>query len=347
VDLLKDVPRIKDALREAPWKIKVGLALGGGAARGLAHVGVIRALVREKIPIDVIVGTSMGAIIGGAFAATGDIEALEAKVRQVLSSEQFKKNRLSFLRESKKQRGGLLYSVANLVRRGIFYGVSTLRSSFLSAEEFADSIGAVVPRVNIEDLEHPKFGAVALDIESAEEVVLCHGSLLRASRASSAIPGILPPVPLNGRRLIDGGWIDKVPVIPAFHLGADVVIAVDISADLDEDDSELKRGIDIMMRANMIRDSVLVGIIKSMADVVIDPDVGGIHWADFGAVDRCIQAGDDATTRAVSQARHLLRRERLASLVRQRSGKRLAEQYLQRSASSRRGETAWRESTST
>jgi NTE family protein len=328
VDLLKDVPILGDALKEAPWKIKVGLALGGGAARGLAHVGVLRALVRENIPIDVIVGTSMGAIIGGAFAAGEDIGALEDKVRTVLSSEQFKRNRLSFLRETKQQRGGLLYSVANLVRRGIFYGVSTLRPSFLSAEEFAESIGAVVPRVNIEDLTHPRFAAVTLDIESAEEVVLCHGNLLRASRASSAIPGILPPVRINGRSLIDGGWIDKVPVIPAFHLGADIVIAVDISAEI-EDARDFRRGVDIMMRANMIRDSVLVGLIKRLADVVIEPDVGGVHWADFSAVDRCIQAGDDATTHAIKQARDLLRRERLASLVRQRSGKRRAEQYLQ------------------
>ena len=112
---------------------RIGLALGGGAARGMAHIGVIRALERAGIEIDIVTGTSMGSIVGGAWAATGDIDGLEAKARAVLSSEEFKNNRLSFLRETRKQRGGLLFSVANLVRRGIFFGMSNMRPSFVSA----------------------------------------------------------------------------------------------------------------------------------------------------------------------------------------------------------------------
>jgi len=310
----------------SPFRFKVGLALGGGAARGLAHIGVIRALERAAVPIDLIVGTSMGAIVGGAYSASRDISRVEANVRGVLSSERFKKNRLSFLRETKRRRGGLLFSVGNLVRRGIFYGVSTLRPSFLSAEEFADSMESVVPDVSIENLRTP-FAAVALDIESAEEVVVCRGSLREATRASSAIPGILPPVRLDGRTLIDGGWIDKVPVIPAFRLGADVVIAVDISPELEEVRG-FRRGVDIMMRANLIRDSILVGMLTRLADLVIEPEVKNVHWADFGAVDRCIASGDEAAERAAPAIRELLRRERVATLVRQRQGKRLAESYL-------------------
>ncbi len=310
----------------APWQLKVGLALGGGAARGLAHIGVLRALVRERIPIDVIVGTSMGAIIGGAFAATGDIAGLEAKVREVLSGEQFRRNRLSFLRETKKQRGGLVYSVTNLVRRGIFYGVSTLRPSFLSAESFAESMAAVLPKQRIEDLP-TTFAAVTLDIESAEEVVVTKGSLRLAAKASAAIPGVLPPVRLNGRTLIDGGWIDKVPVLPTFRLGADVVIAVDISPDLAEA-KDFSRGVDIMLRANLIRDSVLVSFVTRLADVLIEPPVRQVHWADFSAVDTCITAGDRATAQVAPRIRELLRHERWAGMVRARSGKRLAERYL-------------------
>jgi NTE family protein len=313
-----------------PWDLRVGLALGGGAARGLSHLGVLRALVREKIPIDIIVGASMGAIVGGAYAAMKDIAGLERTVRGVLSSEQFRRNRLSFLRESKSQRGSLLYSVTNLVRLGIVYGMSTLRPSFLSAEQFADSMAAVVPAVRIEDLDLP-FGAVALDVEAAEEVVLCRGSLREASRASSAIPGILPPVRRNGRNLVDGGWIDKVPVLPAFRLGADVVIAVDISADL-EDPREYRRGIDLMLRANMIRDAALVRMTLQLADVVIEPDVKTVHWADFGAVDHCIRAGDEAASLAAPRIHELLRHERWASMVRPRFGKRFVERYLQSGA---------------
>ena len=94
----------------------------------------------------------------------------------------------------------------------------------------------------------------------------------RAVRASSAIPGILPPVQRNGRRLIDGGWVDKIPVLPAFHMGADVVIAVDITASLD-DDNAYERGVDIMVRANTLKDAALVGHSRRMADLVLRPAV--------------------------------------------------------------------------
>ena len=308
------------------WKLRVGLVLGGGAARGLAHVGVIRALVREKIPIDIIVGTSMGAIIGGAYAATRDIATLDRRVREVLSSDEFRRNRLSFLRETKRRRGGLLFSVANLIKRGIFFSISNLRPSFLSAEAFAGSMGAILPDVPMTELQIP-FGAVALDIDAAEEVVLCTGNLRRAAAASSAIPGILPPVKLNGRTLIDGGWVDKIPVLPAHKMGADVVIAVDITKDL-EDAKEYRRGVDIMLRANAIKDAALAEYSRRMADVVIEPDVGHVHWADFGAFAACIEKGDAAATEAIAQIKELLRHERLLSLVRSGTAKRLAELHL-------------------
>lgn len=310
-----------------PWSMKVGVALGGGAARGLAHVGVLRALLREGIPIDVVTGTSMGAIVGGAYAATGDIAWVEEGVRKVLSSEQFKRNRLSFLRETKSERGGLLFSVTNLVRRGIVYGASTMRQSFLSAEEFAHSMEAILPDVNIEDMP-VCFAAVALDLRAGEEVILRRGRLRHAAGASSAIPGILPPVRHDGRVLVDGGWVDKVPILPAFRLGADVVLGVDISADL-EDTRDYTRGIDVFIRANSIKDSFLVAFQRSLADVVIEPAVRKVHWADFSAVDHCIASGDEAAVRALPQIREALRSEKWRSVVRPLFGRRLAERYLE------------------
>jgi NTE family protein len=317
-----------DLLMLPHWnrKLRIGLALGGGAARGLAHLGVLRVLEREQIPIDVLVGTSMGAIIGGAWAAGRDVEALEAKVRTILTSEAFRRNRLNFLRESQRTRGGLLFSMANLMRKGIFYGVSTLRPSFLSAEEFAGSMEAILPDTAIEGLP-VRFGAVALDIEAGHEVVMTSGSLRQAARASSAIPGILPPVRIEGRTLIDGGWVDKVPVLPAFKLGADVVIAVDITPGLDPRQA-YTRGVDIMVRANAIKDSTLVGHLRRLADIVITPDINGIHWADFGAWRRCLDAGQAATEQALPRIQELLRRERFLSILRPAAGKRLAQLYL-------------------
>lgn len=309
-----------------PWRLKVGLALGGGAARGLAHIGVIRALVREAIPIDIITGTSMGAVIGGAFAANGDISDVERRIQGLLASDEFRRNRLSFLRETKKNRGGLLYSVTSLVRRGIVYGMSTMRPSFLSAEEFARNLGRVLPDVEISNTAI-RFAASAVDLESAHEVVLCHGKLRDVAAASAAIPGILPPRRLHGRLLIDGGWVDKIPVLPAFRLGADVVIGVDISADL-EDARRYARAIDVVMRANTIKDAVMTGLHRRLADVLIEPAVRKIHWADFDAASYCIGAGDRAATAAASAIRDLLRQERFRSIMRPPLGKRLAQRYL-------------------
>jgi NTE family protein len=306
-------------------RLKVGLALGGGAARGIAHVGVLRALVREQIPIHVITGTSMGSIIGGAFAA-GGVEQLEESIHKVLTSVEFKRNRLSFLRETKEQHGGLFYSMTNLVRRGIFFGVSNLRPSFLSAEEFAESMHKIIPDVTIEELSVP-FGAVAMDLSAAEEVLLTRGSLRRAADASSAIPGILPPVQRNGRMLIDGGWMDKIPVLPAFKLGADVVIAVDITADL-KSVEEYKKGVDIMVRANAVKDDTLVGFSRRMANILIEPDVGHIHWADFGAFEKTIELGDAAATQMIPKIRELLQYERFRSYFRSPPAKKHAERHL-------------------
>jgi NTE family protein len=309
-----------------PWRLKVGLALGGGAARGMAHIGVLRALVREGIPIDIITGTSMGAVIGGAYAALGDIGEVERRIRGLLDSEEFRRMRLSFLRESKRSRGGLLYSVTNLVRRGIVYGVSTMRPSFLSAEEFARSLGKILPDVEISTTAI-RFAASAVDLETAHEVVLCHGRLREVAAASAAIPGILPPRRLHGRLLIDGGWVDKIPVLPAFRLGADIVIGVDISADLDEA-KRYHRGIDVVTRANTIKDAVMTGLHRRLADVLIEPAVRKIHWADFGAAGYCITAGDKAVSDVAASIRELLRQERFRSIMRPPLGKRMAQRYL-------------------
>jgi NTE family protein len=310
----------------SPFRVKVGVALGGGAARGLAHIGVLRALVREGVPIDVVVGSSMGSVIGGAYAATRDIALVEARVREFLGSEQFRKNRIQFLRESRHRGGGLLYSMSNFIRRGIVYGVSTLRPSFLSAQEFASHMEAVLPDVRIEDLA-VTFAAVSLDIKSAQEVIVSRGRLREAVSASTAIPGILPPVRRNGRVLVDGGWVDKVPVLPAYRLGADFVIAVDISAEVEDTDS-FERGLDVVIRANAIRDATLVRFLTRLADVVLEPAVKSVHWADFEAVERCIRAGDEAATAAAPRILEALRHERWLSVFRPSLPRRVAQFYL-------------------
>jgi NTE family protein len=132
---------------------------------------------------------------------------------------------------------------------------------------------------------------------------------------------------MNGRVLVDGGWVDKVPVLPAFRLGAEFVIAVYISAEIDDTD-DYTRGVDVMIRANAIRDATLVTYLTRLADLVVEPPVKQVHWADFGAIDRCITAGDRAMTEAIPQLQEMLRHERWRAVFRPRASRRMAEYYL-------------------
>jgi NTE family protein len=265
------------------------LVLGGGAARGLAHLGVLRVLEREGVRPGLILGTSMGAILGASYAAEPNADALIENVGRWLASDRVQELREQFLKESKSRRGGLLYSVKNLVRRGVAYGGSTL-SPLISMEAFAESLTMLLPDADMDSLKIP-FRAVALDINTGEEVVMAKGDLRQACLASSAIPGLLTSVQRNGRELVDGGWIDKVPVLPARALGGDPVVAVDITAELEETDGPLE-GLAQYVRANDIRDARLIAWTLHGADVALEPAVKDVHWADFGAFEQCIEAGE-------------------------------------------------------
>jgi NTE family protein len=308
--------------------IKVGLALGGGAARGLAHIGVLKVLEREKIPIDIITGTSIGALIGGVYAVMRDAARMEERFRRFVLSKEFKRDEFDFLMESKHSKPGILYSVSNLVRKGIFYSLSVAKTSFISAEHFAHNINSLLDDLPIEKTSIP-FSPLAVDIDTAEEVMFTSGSLRRAVAASCAIPGLLPPIDIGGRRLIDGGWIHKVPVLPAFQMGADIAIGVDISREI-EDTRVLRKGFDIMVRANAIKGEALKRLQCCFADVMIEPDVAHVHWADFSALDDAIAAGERAAEIAVPAIQKLLLRKGLPSRMRFLRGKNLARQFLAR-----------------
>ena len=307
---------------------KVGLALGGGAARGLAHIGVLKVLEEKRIPIDLIVGTSVGALVGGVYATTRSASATEKRFRDFIFSKEFKRAKFDFLKESKEAHPRLFSNVIALLKRGIFYSLAIAKTSWVSAEQFEHNINALLDDVRIEETTIP-FAAIAADISRGEEVVLQSGSLRRAVSASSAVPGLLPPVPINGRLLIDGGWINKVPVIPALSMGADMVIAVDVSKEI-EDTADFKSGLNIMVRANAIRTEALKEMQCRLADVVIEPDVGRIHWADFSAMEECVARGEEATWQRVVEIHRQVRTARWSSLLGFSRSRRLARAYIEK-----------------
>lgn len=293
--------------------LKVGLALGGGAARGLAHVGVLKVLEENRIPVDLIVGTSVGALVGGVYATTRDAAATEKRFREFIFSKAFKRARFDFLKESREARHGVMSRVVTLFKKGIFYSFSMAKTSWVSAEYFEHNINALLDDIPIDQAGIP-FHAVAADMLTGDLVMLSQGGLRRAVSASSAVPGLLPPVAIEGRLLIDGGWVAQVPVVPALDRGSDLVIAVDVSREL-EPLAEQGSGLNIMVRAAAIRAEALRLMQGRLADILIEPDVGRVHWADFSAVDECVRRGEEAARARIPDIRHALRIARWPSFI--------------------------------
>jgi len=251
---------------------KVALVLGGGAARGFAHVGVIRVLEQEKIPIDLVVGTSVGSLIGAIYASDRDSFELE------WTAFQLEKEDL------------LDYGILNA-----FMGMGLAKGDKLEA--FTKS------RVKVETIEQLAipFAAVAADLNWGTKVVLDRGSVARAVRASSAIPGVFQPVTHMGKLLVDGGVVDNIPISVAREKGADVVIAVDISENVGN--TKITNLVDVMLQAANIMFALNVEHSKRDADVLVTPNVGDVAMLDFSQKKRCMQAGMEAARAAVPRIR--------------------------------------------
>jgi NTE family protein len=253
-------------------KPKVALVLGGGAARGFAHIGVIRVLEQEKIPIDLVVGTSVGSLIGAIYAH----------------------DRSSFELE---------WTAFALEKDDIFdYGLLNALTGMGAAkgEKLEAFIKSRVTTADIENLKIP-FAAVATDLNRGTRVVLDSGSVGRAVRASSAIPGVFQPVDHQGKLLVDGGLIDNVPVAVARGKGADIVIAVDIGKQVSN--FNVTDIIDVMLQSITIMSAENARVKKRDADVLIAPDIGAVGMLDFTKKKQCMQAGIDATQKMMPEIR--------------------------------------------
>ena len=251
-------------------KPKVALVLGGGAARGFAHIGVIRALEQEKIPVDLVVGTSVGSLIGALYAHDRNSFELEWTAFALEKDDIFD------------------YGLLNA-----FTGMGAAKGEKLEA-----FIKTKVPIANIEDLKIP-FAAVATDLNRGTRVILDSGSVGRAVRASSAIPGVFQPVEHQSKTLVDGGLIDNVPVSVAREKGADIVIAVDIGKQVSN--FNIVDIIDVMLQSITIMSAENAKFKKQDADVLIEPKIGDVGMLDFTQKKRCMQAGIEATQKMMPE----------------------------------------------
>lgn len=250
---------------------KVGIALGGGGARGFAEIGVLRVLEQEKIPVDIVVGTSVGSLIGAIYADSG----------RVLDAE--------FISITLKNEDIFDYKAFSFFSGG-----------FVTGEKLRSFLNTHLRNKNIENMKVP-YGAVAVDLRTGKAVLFDRGPIACAVNASCAIPGVFVPVEIGGKVFVDGGVTDPVPVDFAIKKGADVVIAVTISPALPA--ITPKNPLEVAFHAITIMSSHIAVIGVKNADVVIQPDVGNVAYDDFSQKKRLIEAGEKAARAALPAIR--------------------------------------------
>lgn len=255
---------------------RVGLALSGGAARGFAHLGVLRVLFEHQVPIDCIAGTSAGAIVGGALAAGMSVAEIEGFGRRL--------------------------------RWRDIGRVTLSRLGVQSNERVEELIRATFPITRFEDMLVP-FAVVATDLHSGEPVVMSgRGDAAFAIRASCALPGWYVPVPdKHGRQLVDGGVTANIPTAAARSLDADIVIAVDVNCEGAKFLGTPQSVFGVILQTMMVIQRTAGARQRQDAEIVIDPKVGHIRWDEMSRTDELIKAGEAAARDSIERIKQLLR----------------------------------------
>lgn len=254
---------------------RIGLALSGGAARGIAHVGVLRALEENAIPIDAIAGASAGALIGGCYAAGLSIAQLEAMARK------FRWRHISRF--------------------------SFSRLGLQSNQPMEKFLRANLPVTRFEDLRIP-FAALATDLQTGTAVVMRDtGDLTLALRASNCLPAFYVPVrDAEGRLLVDGGLVANLPISHTRDLGADIVIAVDVGADGARFMNRPHTALGVLTQVFVAVERVVSNQEAASADLIITPKVGHIRWDETRRSEEFLKIGYEAALESIESIKHLI-----------------------------------------
>ena len=277
---------------------RIGLALGGGGARGAAHIGVLKVLVAEGIPIDMIAGTSIGSIVGGLYASGVPLSVLEEDFANARLMKNFMTVPLT-VRLLVAPVMVLPRLVGHKAYDGLYKGVKF--------RNFCNNLAPEGKRT-IESLDKP-FAAISLSLIDGQEHMLTKGDLGTALQASSAVPGLRKPVEIDGNLFVDGGVLANVPVDYARKLGADFVIAVDIDEKVEPE--PLKQFMKMGSVSRRMIKLELNGLDQPQckgADIIIHPDTDGISLVSRRAADgvKGIKAGEDAARAALPEIKRKL-----------------------------------------
>ncbi len=291
--------------------MKAALVLGGGGARGIAHIGVLKFLEEQGFVPDIICGTSIGAIIGGKYALVPSWKVVWEDLNKALESEAFERASSEFMDETDKKNP--FQEFLNIISKGIAYSKALTTTSLVSEKAFTDALREFFPQNSLIEETRIPFAAVATDLLSGKEVVITRGPILKAVAASSAIPGIFPPVKWKGMLLSDGGWVDVLPAMAAYMLGADVIIGVWVGRNISVHD-ELNNAFDVVYRADDIARHYLNWLRKEECHVTVEPKVGNYLWNQFSAKDELFELGYQAAKESWRDIQKLLNKPKLLRL---------------------------------
>jgi len=259
----------RHAIAAAPAEVRVGMALGGGFARGLAHIGVLKVLEEEGIPVSLIAGTSVGSVIGAAYASGISAKELE--------------------------------EIAALVRFKDFSRWSFSRFGIFNNDKMAVFLTKVLRCKTFEELRIP-LAVTATDVVTGEAAIFTTGELIDPLRASCAYPGMFRPVSINGRLLVDGLLAHSVPTVPLRAMGATHVIGVTLSASWVKNQGP-RHVFDVIGQCFSIAQDKMCSVWKSAADVVLEPAIGEFSYDDFARAPELIKTGEIAARAALPQIR--------------------------------------------
>ena len=292
----------------ASKKNKIGLVLGGGGARGLGHIGVLKALKKHSIPIHMVAGTSIGAVIGAMYAATLDPHWIENKFKEFIDSEVYKRIGLHRLVPTSQPNSSIFQTAATYMKNQIIINLANDRLGILKQERLSEIIEFLLPVKTFEELKIP-FSCLAVDLNSGEDVVFNSGNLIEAIVASSAIPGYIPPIEKDGMLLTDGAVSCPVPVKTVRKMGADFRISVDVGLNHFEP-LENPNLLQVLGRAEQITSTRLGEVKSEKADITIRPDTMNVFWAEFDKIDQLIKLGAEETEKQFWQIKDNLKKKK-------------------------------------
>lgn len=308
VCLLANIAYANEPVKHRP---KIALVLSGGGAKGTAHVGVLKVLEELRIPVDMIIGTSIGSVVGGLYALGYDAKEVEAKM---LGSQMRNGYSDAIPRSQLPYRNKMYHDQFNIpLEVGISDGKVKLPAGALqgqSMQAILSLMTGIVPQISsFDDLPTP-YRAIATDLSTREMVILDRGSIVTAMRASSSVPGALAPVEYHKKLLIDGGAISNIPISVARQMGADIIIAVDIGSPLKSAD-EIQSGIEVLGIMNQLSSFLMqAGTPKELSslsknDILISPNVIALEATDFSVMPKALEEGEIAARAKISELREL------------------------------------------